>query len=111
MELKTLKDLKDIDFAADNNNIIYGFSEVIKQEAIEWIKELRENYKQELELSKMKYNGGKNSIFLKIPYISTIMFDDETLEFKTKSKSYKDAIRLLVNWIKYLNIKHVVWLV
>lgn len=46
-KLRTLKDLKDIDFAADDNNVIYGFSEVLKQEAINdykfYLKKVRNN--------------------------------------------------------------------
>ena len=39
--MRTLGELKKIDFAADTNNVIYGFSEVVKQEVVKHLKELR----------------------------------------------------------------------
>jgi len=40
-KLRTLNNLKNIDFVADKENIIYGFSEVVKEEAIKWIKSFK----------------------------------------------------------------------
>ena len=73
----------------------------LKEEAIKDIKELRESYEMELDCVNIKIRGNKNSIFAKAHHISELCFDDEKIEFETKSEAYKKAIKLLINWIKW----------